>query len=265
MDAGSVREPRTQLVEAAMPPTEYVPHSGPIVTRAEAKAQGLRFFFTGKPCKHGHLSQRYTSQSGCVACTDINAARWLSENLERRKDYEKRYREDNREKITAKTMRWRAANRERWDEAARAWLDANKEHVAGLRKAYHEANRDKRAADNRAWRERNGEHIKAVRDEWLAANPLKARIYAEKRRALKQASGGAYTTEQIEALAKRQKHKCAECKCSIRDKYDIDHIMPLSKGGSNDIKNIQLLCEPCNQRKHNKHPLDWARLNGRLL
>ena len=40
-----------------------------IITRAEAKAQGLQRYYQGKPCKYGHDSERYTSTGICVACT----------------------------------------------------------------------------------------------------------------------------------------------------------------------------------------------------
>ncbi len=40
----------------------------PIITRAEAKQRGLKFYFTGKPHKCGHVSERYTSTSRCVEC-----------------------------------------------------------------------------------------------------------------------------------------------------------------------------------------------------
>jgi hypothetical protein len=36
---------------------------------AEARSLGLPKYNTGKPCKHGHLSDRYTHDSHCVACT----------------------------------------------------------------------------------------------------------------------------------------------------------------------------------------------------
>ena len=40
-----------------------------IITRTEAQAQGLKTYFTGKPCKHGHVAERYTSRGICVECT----------------------------------------------------------------------------------------------------------------------------------------------------------------------------------------------------
>jgi 5-methylcytosine-specific restriction endonuclease McrA len=47
--------------------------------------------------------------------------------------------------------------------------------------------------------------------------------------------------------------------------YDIDHIKPLSKGGTNHPKNLQLTCPSCNGSKKDKDPLLYARLTGRLL
>ncbi|UPY96245.1 MULTISPECIES: hypothetical protein [Pectobacterium] len=39
-----------------------------IVTRLEAAKGGMNKFYTGKPCKHGHLSERWTLNGGCVQC-----------------------------------------------------------------------------------------------------------------------------------------------------------------------------------------------------
>jgi len=41
--------------------------------------------------------------------------------------------------------------------------------------------------------------------------------------------------------------KCKHCKSS--QELQIDHIMPVSKNGTNDIENLQVLCRPCNLSK----------------
>ena len=39
-----------------------------IISRAEAKAKGLKRYFTGKPCKHGHVAERQVFNATCVKC-----------------------------------------------------------------------------------------------------------------------------------------------------------------------------------------------------
>jgi len=41
--------------------------------------------------------------------------------------------------------------------------------------------------------------------------------------------------------------KCA--RCGSRENLEYDHIVPVSKGGSNTVRNIELLCEECNRKK----------------
>jgi hypothetical protein len=41
-------------------------------------------------------------------------------------------------------------------------------------------------------------------------------------------------------------------KCDSREKLEYDHIIPISKGGGNTARNIELLCEKCNRSKSNK-------------
>lgn len=46
-----------------------------ITTRREAIAAGVGQYFTGKPCKHGHISHRYTQSGACAQCiSDTSAA-----------------------------------------------------------------------------------------------------------------------------------------------------------------------------------------------
>lgn len=69
----------------------------------------------------------------------------------------------------------------------------------------------------------------------------------------------------IPLLEKRQRMRCATCRSSLASGYHLDHIVPISKGGGHEPGNVQLLCPPCNMRKSDRMPHEWARMNGRLL
>ncbi len=91
----------------------------------------------------------------------------------------------------------------------------------------------------------------------------------QNRRAHKLNNGGKHTANDILNLFELQSGKCVYCKTKLyksgNNKYHVDHIMPLSKGGTNDIANIQLLCPPCNLSKHDKFPEEFAENFGMLI
>lgn len=74
---------------------------------------------------------------------------------------------------------------------------------------------------------------------------LKSRRYAREKGA-----EGSHTLSEWDDLKKRFNYKCAIC--NKEKPLTIDHIVPLSKGGTDYISNIQPLCRNCNSKKHNK-------------
>ncbi|MTW38268.1 HNH endonuclease, partial [Streptococcus pneumoniae] len=76
---------------------------------------------------------------------------------------------------------------------------------------------------------------------------------------------GTHSGADIKALAAYQKYKCPVCMVSIKNSYHIDHIVPLSSGGSNGKENLQLLCPPCNLSKSTKHSIEFMQSRGFLL
>lgn len=71
---------------------------------------------------------------------------------------------------------------------------------------------------------------------------LKARRYARERSA-----GGSHSLEEWQALKRRFGFRCGVCKRRLS--LTKDHIIPLSKNGTDYITNIQPLCRSCNSRK----------------
>jgi 5-methylcytosine-specific restriction endonuclease McrA len=53
-------------------------------------------------------------------------------------------------------------------------------------------------------------------------------------------------------MKRRRRRFCAHC--GTGSNLTIDHIIPLSKGGDNQVHNLQMLCEPCNTKKADSHP-----------
>lgn len=85
-------------------------------------------------------------------------------------------------------------------------------------------------------------------------------VFAHRRRARMLAADGSFTTEEwLDLLA--QFPKCPDCDRrwedipippNRRSVITRDHIVAISKGGSNDIGNIKPLCYSCNSRKGNR-------------
>ena len=76
-----------------------------IITRDQAKEQGLIRFFTGVPCKRGHVCERHTKSGSCIECSNAKSAEWNRQN-----DYGKDYRAANAEKVTKTNKAWRNRN-----------------------------------------------------------------------------------------------------------------------------------------------------------
>ncbi len=90
-----------------------------------------------------------------------------------------------------------------------------------------------------------------------AANPKWRDVYDNTpyvrnwRASLRQATGR-HTSSEVQQMYRDQGGLCAYCDAQLEGRFDVDHMVPLSRGGSNDWENLAVACPPCNRGKHTR-------------
>jgi 5-methylcytosine-specific restriction endonuclease McrA len=149
--------------------------------------------------------------------------------------------------------RRRAYYREHKEEAAaRTRLDyiAKREERLAYAKAYREAHADRIRLFLRQYKETHKDRLKEQHRAYWKANADRSKIHKQRRKARKLGQGGTFTLQEWQALCLTFENRCLAC--GATGKLTPDHVIPLARGGRNDIENIQPLCLTCNLQKGTK-------------
>jgi 5-methylcytosine-specific restriction endonuclease McrA len=154
-------------------------------------------------------------------------------------------------------QRARYVNDEYHKERTRKWREQNREKAAGHTRKYRTTDKGK-AAMKAAY---DTEYNRRRMAQWRRANPEKARA-AHLR--VRHAGMGTVSAMDIATQHARQNGRCYYCGENLDEKYHVDHVIPVSRGGLNEPSNIVLACPFCNVSKGARLPHEWPR-GGRLL
>lgn len=155
-------------------------------------------------------------------------------------------------------------NRERVDASARRYVAENPGKVIAAGRRYRELNRQRIYANQKRWQRENLERHKAYQREYgrkyALANPDKARLSVSNRRAWKRYNGGGalkISERDWSRMLLIYGHRCAYCGGGAGEVLEIEHVVPLSRGGRHSIGNVVPACARCNQTKNDRLLVEW--------
>lgn len=146
-------------------------------------------------------------------------------------------------------------------EKASLYRANNLEAIKTRNKNYYWRDPEQRRAKNRIYTARNAEANRLRAAEWYKNNRerglLTSRVGLAKRRSLLAAAEGRCTAKNLLAILEQQEHKCKYCDTQLDAGWHADHVLPLSRGGTNWPDNIVITCPWCNLSKHDALLPEW--------
>ena len=214
-----------------------------IVTRRYALANGLGKYFTGKPCRKGHVAERWVA-GACVQCVSDRKKELYQENrdsvLEYMKVQGKIYRQQNKTARLARNNAWREKNIDKVKSQAKERRLANPEKDRAKSRKHYYAHKETELARQKKWRMANKGIVNAHTGNRKAARLQRTPKWLTEFDKLK--------IEAYYAIA-------AMLTRVNKEAWHVDHVLPLrgkTVSGLHVPNNLQLLRGVENVRKGNR-------------
>ncbi len=165
-----------------------------------------------------------------------------AESLAKRQEYTRIWSKNHPEKHCEYTLKWQRENPEKCRTRNKRSYLRHREDVLKKQAIYYLKNKEKLQERNKAWKNRNPENVK---------------IWSIRRRGLLRGLGRLTlaTLSKVKTGNIRQYGAltCIYCNAPLDSMhYSLDHLVPISRGGTNDYTNLGISCLGCNCKKHTK-------------
>jgi hypothetical protein len=149
-------------------------------------------------------------------------------------------------------VKWRGDNKEVVSERNKQWRDANPDKARDNLRKWRKENRERDLEITRNWRKKNPDKVKLMyenKKKDIQKFRLDSRIRRAKRRSLLIERLHPEHDAKIERLLVLQ---CQSLFNRLGIKFEVDHIIPITKGGWHHHTNLHVIPMTLNRRKHNK-------------
>lgn len=155
------------------------------------------------------------------------------------KEYSKAQYQRHREKKRAYAAAYGEGYKERRAEVGAIWRAANRERITAQNAVYRAANKKRKADYQREWQRKNPEKVReATLRRWALRKNCTAYVISPR------------------DLHRLMTSPCAFPGCNETD-IELDHVIPLSRGGTHGVGNLQPLCRHHNRTKHDKTWIEY--------
>lgn len=206
-------------------------------SRKAAIDGGHKGYFTGLPCKSGHVAPRYLS-GVCVECGAIS-------NTKNRLKHPERAREASRLCMAKPGSK----------ERRRAWVERNRETQKARVQAWNAENKERRRAVGLLWREANRDKVRQASKRSRQKDPARECAKVMRRHAAKLSATPPWLNEQHHAEIRAVYQQASMTSAFFGVRFHVDHVIPLRGAevcGLHVPWNLQVIPAAENHRKSNR-------------
>lgn len=179
-----------------------------------------------------------------------------------RSEYKRKYDEENKDRIA----QYRIANKQVIKKQRAEYYKEKRPVILSKMKEFYLQNKENVLLYQKEYNRKNKDKIRKREVEYTIKNRGTIAHAMSIRRARKFNNGGSHTFDELVQRFRSLGNVCFYCGCS--KKLTIDHDIPLSRGGTDNIENILPACGSCNSRKRTLTALEFTekmRTNHQLI
>lgn len=203
-----------------------------------------------KKCKKG----KYKLASQCKICDKEYREEYKNEIAK----YKKQYYIDNKNKLSEKRKQYYQENKKEIIEKCKQYYKEHKEEKKWYDKQYRQEHKEEKRQYHKQYREEHREEILKNQKQWYEDNPDKVFNQHTNRRLLEEKQGNGITKDQWLEMMEFFNWRCAYSGIQLnKNNRSIDHIIPISLGGENEIWNLVPMLKSYNSSKYTSDMIDW--------